>query len=155
MLTLAQSTQDSTLLLEGHRTLGESLYVRGEFVPAQQHFEQGIALYDPYQHRSLAFLYGHDPGVSFFSFAAFALWSLGYPDQALARSHETFALAQGLSHSFSLAYALNAASWLHQLRREGQAAQERAEAMLALSSEHEFPLFLATGTMLRGWALAE
>jgi TOMM system kinase/cyclase fusion protein len=155
MLTLAQSTQDSTLLLEAHRTLGESLYVRGELVPAQHHFEQGIVLYDPQQHRSLAFLYGHDPGVSFLSFAAFALWCLGYPDQALARSHEALALAQGLSHPFSLAYALNAASWLHQLRREGRAAQERAEAMIVLSSEHEFPLFLATGTILRGWALAE
>jgi predicted ATPase len=87
LLTLAQSTQDSALLLEAHRTLGESLYVRGELVPAQQHFEQGIALYDPHQHRSLAFLYGHDPGVSFLSFAALALWCLGYPDQALARSH--------------------------------------------------------------------
>ena len=29
-----------------------------EFAPAREHLEQGIALYDPQQHRSLAFLYG-------------------------------------------------------------------------------------------------
>ena len=30
--------------------------------PAREHLEQGIALYDPQQHRSHAFLYGYDPG---------------------------------------------------------------------------------------------
>src|SRR5229473_126403 len=47
------------------------------------------------------------------------------------------------------------AAVLHQLRREGQAAQERAEAMITLSSEQGFPYWLAWGTILRGWALAE
>jgi hypothetical protein len=39
---------------------------------------------------------------------ALALWVLGYPDQALAKSHEGLTLAQELSHPFSLAmpYAL-------------------------------------------------
>ena len=53
---------------------------------------------------------------------------LGYPDQALKRSQEALTLAQELSHPFSLAFALDFAAWLHQFRREGQAAQERAEA---------------------------
>jgi predicted ATPase len=43
---------------------------------------------------------------------------------------------------------------LHQLRREWQAAQERAEAAIALSCEQGFTLWLAMGTILRGWALA-
>ena len=38
------------------------------------------------------------------------------------------ALAQELFHPFSLAFALNYAAWLYQLRREQQAAQEQAEA---------------------------
>ena len=37
------------------------------------------------------------------AYAAWALWLLGYPDQALARSHEALTLAQELSHPFSLA----------------------------------------------------
>jgi predicted ATPase len=36
-----------------------------------------------------------------------------------------------------------------------QAAQEQAEALIALSREHGFAFHLATGTMVRGWALAE
>ena len=80
---------------------------------------------------------------------------LGYPDQALEKSHEALTLAQELSHPFSLAFALYFAAGLHQLRREGQAAQERAEAAIALSTEQGFPVLVGAGTILRGWALAE
>ena len=86
---------------------------------------------------------------------AWVLWQLGYPEQALKRSHEALSLAQELSHPFSLALALNFAAMLHQSRREGQVVQERAEATIALCSEQGFPLFLAMGTMLQGWTLAE
>ncbi len=34
---------------------------------------------------------------------SWTLWFLGYPDQALKRSHEALTLAQGLSHPYSLA----------------------------------------------------
>ncbi len=43
---------------------------------------------------------------------------------------------------------------LHLFRHEGQATQERAEATIALSTEHGFAWWLAWGTMLQGWALA-
>jgi predicted ATPase len=93
--------------------------------------------------------------VSCLSYAALVLWSLGYPDQALKRSHEALTLAQELSHSHSLAFALFSAAWLHQFRREGQLARERAEAAITLSTDRGFPFFLALATIPRGWALAE
>jgi predicted ATPase len=83
------------------------------------------------------------------------LWFLGYADQALEKSHEAITLAQQQAHPFSLAFALSLAAECHLLRREGQAAQERAEAVLTLSLEQGFAIWLATATMLRGWALAE
>ena len=87
--------------------LGSTLFWLGEFGAAQEHLEQGIALYDPQQHHSHAFLYGrYDPGCPGLSYAAWVLWYLGYPDQALKRSHEALTLAQELSHPFSLALAL-------------------------------------------------
>jgi predicted ATPase len=130
------------------------LHCHGELVPARAHLEQGIALYDPLQHRSHAFLYGYDPGMMCLSFAAWGLWLLGYPDQALARSHEALTLTQKLAHPHSLANALFFAAVIHQCRREGQAAQERAEAAIALSTAQGFQFVLALVTILRGWALA-
>ena len=154
LLGLAQSIQDPTLLLEAHRAHGTTLFFLGELIPAQSHLEQSIALYDPLQHRAHAILNPFDPGVACRCWAGLTLWLLGYPDQALERSHEALALAQELTHPYSLVFALNYAAWLHQYRREAQAAQERAEAAITLSAERGFAHHLELGMTWRGWALA-
>jgi predicted ATPase len=154
-LRLAQREQDPALRVGAHYALGQTLFFLGEVASARGHLEQGIALYRPQQDYSHAFLAGQEPGVVTLSHATFALWSLGYPDQALERSHEALALAQGLSHPFSLAFALDFAAVLHQFRREAHAAQRRAEAAITLCSEQGFPYWLAIGTILQGWALTE
>ena len=155
LFSLAQGVQDPALLLEAHVALGSTLFCLGELTPALAHLEQGIALYDPQQYGSHAFLYGQDPGMVCLSWAAWTLWLLGYPDQALKRSHEALTLVQTLSHPPSLAYALGCAAVVHQLCGEGQVAQERAQAVIALSREQGFAFWVAMGTVLGGWALAE
>ena len=156
-LRLAQNVQDPALLVEAHCALEATLANLGEGTRARAHFEQAISLYNPQQHRSLAFLYGgYDPGVVGRGYAAsWCLWHLGYPEQALTQSREAITLAQGLSHPFSLVWALLHSAFLHQHRREGQVAQERAEAAILLASEQGFAYELAIGTNVRGWALAE
>jgi DNA-binding winged helix-turn-helix (wHTH) protein/predicted ATPase len=152
LLCLAQSVQDSDLLMRAHFALGPPLFFLGKFAPAQKHLEQGIALYDSQKHHSRAV---QDPGVVSLSYVALALWHLGYPDQALKRTYEALTLARELAHPFSVSLALWALTCLHQYRREEHAAQEQAEAAIALSTEHGFAIWLATGTIWRGWALAE
>jgi len=93
--------------------------------------------------------------MAFLSYTASILWNLGYPDQALKRSREALTLAQELSHPYSLGFALFFAAKLYQYRREGQLTQERAEATMTLATDQGFPYWLAMGTILRGWALAE
>ena len=156
-LRLAQHVQDPALLVEAHCALEATLAHLGEGTRARAHCEQVITLYNPHQHRSLAFRYGgYDPGVSSRAHtAAWVLWFLGYPDQALTQSRAALTLAQELSHPFSLVWALLHSAFLHQLRREGQVAQERAEAAILLASEQGFAHELAIGTNVRGWALAE
>ena len=113
---------------------GDDPVLAWQICPGPRPLRAGIAFYNQ-QHRSLAFLYGgYDPKVTCLSYTAWVLWHLGYPDQALRRIHETLTLVQDLSHPFSLALALVHAAVLHQLRREGQAAQERAEAVMATSN---------------------
>ena len=151
LTTLAQRTQDPSFLLRAHLALGRVLFYLGELSFSREHFEQGITLYELQQQRSYSL---GSSVVPCLSYTAWVLWFLGYPDQALKRSHEALALAQELSHPHSLALALTCASALHHLRREGQAAQELAEAAIALSTDQGFAQWLAYGTMLRGWALA-
>jgi predicted ATPase len=154
LLNLAQRQHDPALLLEAHRALGVTLLYLGEFAAAREHAEHGIALYDPQQHRSHAFMYGQDPGMTCLIYAAEALWLLGYPDQARARSHEAFNLAQELDHPYSLVWAQARSARIHQCCRELQTVQERAEAAIVLAREQEFPVYLAWGTILGGWVRA-
>jgi predicted ATPase len=154
-LRLAQHQPDTAPLLMAYRVLGVSLLHRGELVAARAHLEQSLRLYDPPQHRSLAFVYGQDPGIASRILEAWTLWLLGHPDQSLKRSHEALALAQDLSHPFSLAFALIHAAVLHQLSREEQEAQERIESAIALCTQQGFPFLLAIGTILQDGALAE
>jgi len=114
-----------------------------------------MSLYDPPQHRAIAFRAGGDPGTDSLSELALALWSLGYPDQALKKLHEALSIAREVSYPFNSATALAYAAWLHSLRRDGLATKEWAEATITLASEQRFPYWLAIGTILRGWALVE
>jgi predicted ATPase len=155
LLTLAQQVQDSTMLLTAHRVLGTTLFYSGAVADAHTHFTQSIALYDPQQHRATAFLHGQDAGVLCRSFAAWALWYLGYPDHGLTQSHEALTLAQQVAHPGSLALALFLAAMFHAFRREMRLTQERAEAAISLAKEQGFPFWLALGSLLRGWALAQ
>jgi len=155
LISLAQHDQDSALLLQAHRALGPTLTFRGELALARAHLEQGIALYDRQHHRFHILLYGQDPGVVCHTFAALALWLLGYSEQAQQHIDKALMLAQELEHSFSLAYVLSHMAVIHRLRREVLATHLRAEATIALSREQEFPFWLTWGTMLRGWANAQ
>jgi TOMM system kinase/cyclase fusion protein len=154
-LALAEKIGDDALLLEAHSALGQTLFYQGEFVVAHAHLREGIAIYDLKRHGAHAFLHGEDPGVGCRVHAAWALWSLGYPDKALALSREAVTLAEQLSHPTTRAYALGFASVIHQLRRETPAARDCAEAMVTLATEQAMPFWLAMGIFRRGWAIAD
>jgi predicted ATPase len=155
LLRLAEGLGDSGLVVRACMMLAENLVYLGEFARARAHAEQGIARYDPQQHRAQVFRYGNDAGVGCHAFGATALWVLGYPDQALRWSEEAVALARELAHPFTLGFALQHAARLHQLRREVALTHARVEALIALATEQGFAIWMARGPILRGWVLAE
>lgn len=149
-LRLAESVQDSILIVEAHYMLGETLCFLGELVLARVHLEQEIVLSEPQKHHHV-----QDPGIARLFDTALALWQLGYPDQALEKGREALSLAQELDNPFTLALALRFAAGLQLCNLDGQMVQEQAEALIALSTEQGFSYRAAWGIMLRGWALSE
>src|SRR5205814_994754 len=119
--------------------------------PAREHLARAIASYHEEHHRALP----SDPGVMALGYAAWAAWLLGFPDAARRHSREALALAQRLKKPLDLAFAQLSAVVLHTLLREPDRAREIAESLIQLATEQQFPLFLALGTLYRGWALAE
>ena len=83
------------------------------------------------------------------------LWFLGYPERAVQHCDQALTFAQGLSHPFSLAFALSLKVHLHQLRRETTIVQEHAETLVTVSIENGFPFRAAMGSMLLGRAMVE
>ena len=151
-LHLAQLQGDTVPLLMAHRALGLPLYCMGEVAQAREHFAQSVALYDPQQHRTLVFTYGQDPGVAALVLDAFALWLLGYPDQALRRSHEACTLAEDLAHPHTLVYGFAHLAMFHQFRQEREDARRYAEVATRVSREQGFPFWLGAGLIFQGWA---
>ena len=154
-LALAERRQDSALIIAACRLLASTSFWSGNPMLTHEYCERGMAHYDPLQHRSLALVYGFDPGVFCLAVEAWALWYLGYPDRALQRSQEALALAHEINHPYTLAFALDIVSWSRFYRREGQAACTLADEAIALSTTQEFPHWLAMGQWMRGQALVE
>ncbi|MCC8939338.1 AAA family ATPase [Bradyrhizobium sp. Arg68] len=154
-LRRAQDHQEISATIVAHRVNGTGALWCGEIAAARLHLERTLALYDPQRHRSLAFFYVQDPRVAALSALSWALLALGYPEQALARSREALDAANDLTHLNTLAYALLFACLFEQYRRAGPEARDRAEALIALSTEQGFPHFLAPATVIRGWALTK
>jgi predicted ATPase/class 3 adenylate cyclase len=151
----AQSRQDPVLLQEAHQVLGSTLLLLGEPTEAYEHFERGLAYSDPHNSQTLAVIRGTDPSIERLARMSWALWLLGYPDQALHKSYEALALARESSHAYSLGLALCHVAVLHVWRLEAQAALEQSDALVRLAGEQRFVLWLGGGMCTRGWALVE
>ena len=152
ILRLAERLPYPGLAMRGHLAMEISFTHLGGYARAVEHFEKALLLYDPEHHRDDAFLYALNAGVAMRCFAAWSLWFLGQSDQALGMMREVLALARELSEPHGLAHALFFAAILHQLRREERMAQEYADAVIAVSSDHGLVMYQAVATITRGWA---
>src|SRR5262249_11548994 len=80
-----------------------------------------------------------------------ALFCLGYPEHALARSSAAIAEARKLAHPPSLAVSLSNSALLLWLIGDDAALNERADELVAVATEQGFPVWYALGTTFRGW----
>ena len=154
-LQLALAQKDPSLLVPAYQLLGEIHCQMGGFTRAREYLEQAADLYDRRDHATHTRLLGADYGVFSPCLASHALWHLGYSDQALARSRQALGRAEELADPFSRALALAYDAMLHQFCETRDAVEEQAAAAIAVSTEYGFPYYLAWGTILHGWAVAE
>ncbi len=150
---LAATEQDAGLQVVAHGAMGVSLLCTGQIVDARAELQQAMTVYDHQKHRSLAVLYGVDPWVACGAYAGLALWLLGFADQAARVSEQAIERARELGHPLSVAFALNLAALLFIARREPEAAEQRVDALIALSKEHGLPYWTAQSAVQQGWAL--
>ena len=148
---LVQSTQEQRMFpIVGH-SYACNLFHLGEFNQARNYTELAIETYLPENHEFYIANYGQDPAMACFLFDCLANWLLGYPDVAIQRSEEMLALAQKLSHPFSLAYAFNCKAWFALYSKQVTKALQAADALMAVAVENEFPFFIMLSNLIRAW----
>jgi DNA-binding winged helix-turn-helix (wHTH) protein/tetratricopeptide (TPR) repeat protein len=155
LLGLAQHEKDPSAVMVGHTVLGQTSYWLGELSFAHENLERAAALYDPDQPSRLAFVYGLDPAASALGYDGYALWQMGYPDQALQKAERGLAIAQKAGHPHSLAMALNHLAIAHIVRRESEMALTRADAAVALSNKEGLPLWAGIGSVNMACAMVQ
>ena len=105
-LALAEKKGAIIPLIVGRRLMGTSLMWTGDVAEGRVHFDRAIALYD-HAERPLATRVGKDYWVYTLTDRSIALWTLGYPDAALADAERVIKDARDFGRS--LAYA--ASGW--------------------------------------------
>jgi class 3 adenylate cyclase/predicted ATPase len=155
LLGLASRTEDLLMLADAHNARTFNLLHLGEHRRAREHLDRSAELLARLGDLDHAFSLGINIGVFAQAYSGHCLWHLGYPDGALKSAQSAIDLAARLAHPFSLAVAFAYAAMLHQFRREAPRLRERAEAALAVSTEHGFSYYRAWAGILLGWATAE
>ena len=138
LLALAQRLGDQIYQLEAHRSLGSTLFFRGQLPAALEHLQQAMALYES-EPPQVSHVLG-DPQVSCLIYTARALWCLGYPDQA---------------HPYSLVWSQSFIADLYQLCGEDDTALTLIESSLARATAQGLPYWEARGHFMRGLVLAK
>ena len=155
LLRLADEQGDGAASVTGHRMVGSALCQFGRFAESREHFETALALYDPVRDRSSAFIYAIDSRVMCSSWLSHVLLVLGYPEQAVRRGGEALAFVSELTHPNTVAVALSWGCIFRQFLRDQRNALSQAEEVMRLATEQGFPLYLAAGKVVHGWALAD
>lgn len=103
---LAEGKQAIELEVIARYALGYTNLCRGELADARTNLSEGIARYLPEQRGAQIYRAAQDPGVACRAYLGMVEWLLGYPEHAQACIRESVKLAEELSDTFSLAYAL-------------------------------------------------
>jgi predicted ATPase/class 3 adenylate cyclase len=149
---LAERLSETSYLLEARLALGASYLFMGELQSSREHFEEGVQLYDPARHGTLAFSYGgFDPGVLGLAYLAWTLWLLGDVEQAVARADQAQALIRRLDNAYTRARSFYWDAIVRQFVGDWAAVRAQADKAIEIATEQGFALVQAVGTILLGW----
>jgi class 3 adenylate cyclase/tetratricopeptide (TPR) repeat protein len=152
MLEIAQRSGSHYGLTLAHHFQGICFQLRGELTQAMPHFEAAISSYNETDFTGYIMV---DPHVGALLRIGVVLWHLGNADQGRTKIREAISLSEGLKKPGNMAFALEGASAFYAHLREPAHVHEVAERLFTLASELQMPRYVASGSVYRGWAMAE
>ena len=148
---LAEEARSPDWRIFANQALGISSLFLGAFPQAHDHLREAAALHpqagDASQSRR-----GGEPQAICMIMDALALWFLGRPDSALARSGDALRRADDVRHPYTQAFVRVHLATLRHLRREPLEMAAAAEEAVAFSAEHGFDYLSSLAAMRLGAA---
>ena len=155
LIKLGRHLGDDSKRLESQRAYGCTLSHAGRLEEADRVLAEGMAAYDPSRHRSLAFVYGHDPATTIYYYRALGQWLMGFPDEAAATMARLEDMMRDSSHRLSQTYTCSMGAQVFQLRGDVKRVLAMSARGMALAEAGHLPMFGAFAEVLHGWALME
>jgi len=151
--SLAQKENDAALMIGAYRTLACTLLFSGDFEASRQAAMRGVQIWrsgnaqshteDPYTH-----------GVACLCYLTVSAWHLGEIASCQAKLAEAISLAKEVNDMHALAITLGWAAGLAYNEYNRAEVVRLASDLIELSTRHNFAHWMATGAILRGWALS-
>jgi predicted ATPase/class 3 adenylate cyclase len=150
LLAIAERQRDPMLLSDAHLVYGMNTAFLGDVDDGLRHIDTAIQHFDTGAAGLVKFRIGPSPGVVANVVSGLLLWEVGFPDRAVARLERSVTVADEIGHPYSRAYAIWHAALLDLWRFDLSAMAARAEALHALATAHDYPIWRALAVVLRG-----
>jgi class 3 adenylate cyclase/tetratricopeptide (TPR) repeat protein len=148
----AQNSANAIHRVQSKWAVANILCHQGEMEAAVRQMDACRAEYDQIDHQPSAV---QDPGVMCLCYSAWALWQLGFPDQALQRVLAVADKAEQLKHKFSVGEAYGFRAAIQHFRGENEAALQSAERAIEVCEDSGFVVWLAHSRLMHGRVVAE
>ncbi|OAF17526.1 hypothetical protein AYJ54_05105 [Bradyrhizobium centrolobii] len=161
-LALAQREDEAGPIMVGYRLVGTSRLINGYIADASDALHQALVRYDPDEHgaaspvgRSLRARFGHDVGVTMYSYRSWALWLSGQPADAEKAAESELKRGHALEHDDqSRLYALWHAGMTYVLLGNVDKVAEIGGKLTEFANDRQLPYWQALGDFLCGWCAA-
>ncbi|MGE5597073.1 MAG: adenylate/guanylate cyclase domain-containing protein [Hyphomicrobiales bacterium] len=154
MLSVAQAARHPALLLGARIALGQVLFWMGFLPAARDHLREALGYYDFDRHSPRGARSGQDPGTTAMLYLALSLGAMGATGEGRRMIADALALAERCQHPFTIAFAHAHAAFFYVLVGQGVEAEHHARHAMALSDDHNFPMWAGVGSAFLGAALA-
>jgi len=149
--SLAQEQKNLALMIGAHQALGTTHYFIGNFEAARQHSACGVQIWRSGDIPTLIEEVS-TPAVICLCYQALCEWHFEEIALCQLTIAEAISLAKELNDMHALAVALYIAGFLRTFERNTAEVERVTSDLIELSMLQNFPLWLAGGEVLRGWA---
>jgi tetratricopeptide (TPR) repeat protein len=149
--SLVQEQHEPARMIGAYNGLASTHYFLGDFESARQYAMRGLEIWRSGSVELSAEDF-YTPAVGHLAYEALTDWHLGEIRNCKAKMDKAISLAKELNDTNALGLILFFAGCLNHFERNLDEVARLAANMIELSARQGFALWLATGTIFRGWA---